>query len=272
MVWLSRFEDFGQILAADYEFPVGFTLRQVYTAITAGTNLSPENQVTLIEGLTLEQMAEVLVEEGVISLPDEFIVATSKGLARFVDRFSFLESKPADQDLEGYLFPDTYRFFKDSTIDEIVVKILENFDNKLSVEMRRAIADSGRTIHEVVTLASIVEREVRGQQDQATVAGLFTNRLDINLALQADSTINYITKSGRDRSTLADLEIDSPYNTYKYPGLPPGPISNPGLSALQAAVNPAETDFLYFLTDSEGGVHYATTFEGHQQNRQLYLN
>ena len=272
MVWLSRFEDFGQILAADYEFPVGFTLRQVYTAITAGTNLSPENQVTLIEGLTLEQMAEVLVEEGVISLPDEFIVATSKGLARFVDRFSFLESKPADQDLEGYLFPDTYRFFKDSTIDEIVVKILENFDNKLDAEMRSAIADSGRTIHEVVTLASIVEREVRGQQDQATVAGLFTNRLDINLALQADSTINYITKSGRDRSTLADLEIDSPYNTYKYPGLPPGPISNPGLSALQAALYPDETDFLYFLTDSEGGVHYATSFEGHQQNRQLYLN
>ena len=274
LVWLSRFvdpEEYGQILAADYEFPVGFTLRQVYEAITSGSNLSPEDQVTIIEGLTLEQIAEVLVEEKVISSPDEFVVATSKGLTRFVDRFPFLESKPSDRDLEGYLFPDTYRFFKDSTIDEIIVRILENFDNKLDATMRGAIEESGSTIHEVVTLASIIEREVRGAQDQATVSGIFTNRLDIGMALQADSTIGYITKSGRDRSTTEDLEIDSPYNTYKYPGLPPGPISNPGLSALQAALYPDETDFLYFLTDSEGEVHYASSFEGHQQNRQLYL-
>lgn len=272
LVWLSRVEGQKPILAADYEFPVGTTLKQAYEALISGSLRSPERQVTIVEGLTLEQMAAQLEEEGFIESADEFIKAASTELNRFATRFSFLASKPEGASLEGYLFPDTYRFMAQTTADEIIAKMLGNFDRKLSDEMRRQVQSSGRTIHQAVTLASIVEREVRSADDMGLVAGLFANRLEIGMSLQADSTINYLTKSGRDRSTFADLEIDSPYNTYKYAGLPPGPISNPGLKALQAAAKPQANDYLYFLTDSKGKVYYATNFDGHLRNRTLYLD
>jgi len=272
LLWLDRFESAGPVLAASYEFPAEFTIRELYSAIINGDAISDEVQVTIIEGLTIEEIADEFVASGLIAAPEEFTLAATNQVSRFKSQFDFLNSLPDGQSLEGYLFPDTYRFFQDATVDQIILALLRNFDSKLDTAARQAIERSGKTVHEVVILASIVEREVRSPEEMQVVAGLFQNRLDIGMLLQADSTIGYVTKSGRDRSTFADLEIDSPYNTYKNAGLPPGPISNPGLNALNAAVNPADTDYLFFLTNrTSGQVYYGKTLEEHNRNRQRYL-
>ncbi len=272
LLWLNRLERAGPVLAASYEFPPEYTVRDLYAAIIKGDSISDEVQVTFREGLVITEMADLLVEAELISDPQEFILATSNGVDRFVSQFSFLESIPEGQDLEGYLFPDTYRFFADATVDEIILAMLRNFDAKFTDEMRVSVASSDKSIHELITFASIVEKEVRSIDDMKVVAGLFQNRLDIGMLLQADSTIGYITRSGRDRSTFADLEIESPYNSYKYAGLPPGPISNPGINAIIAAIDPAETDYLFFLTNrTSGQVYYGRNLEEHNKNRQLYL-
>ncbi len=268
--WLGKIEGDTTIFAAAYALKPEMTVREVYEAITQGKAFSDEVQVTVIEGLTLDQIGDQFEEAGLVT-SDAFVTAASSGLSRFINTYSFLTDLPKDSTLEGYLFPDTYRFFKDATVDDILQKLLTTFDTRLTSEMRIEIAKSGRTIHEVVTLASIVQDEVRTEDQMLTVAGIFQNRLDEGIALQTDASINYITRSGRDRSTLEDLEIDSPYNTYKYAGLPPGPIGAPGAQALLAAVTPEETEYFYFLTDKAGRVYYGKTFAEHQNNRQ-YLD
>lgn len=271
LIWLSRFEGQVPILAAAYEFTPGMTLRDLYRAITLGESISDEVQITLVEGLTLEEMANKFVEKTLVESADIFTIASSSGLSRFTNQYDFLADLPKSASLEGYLFPDTYRFFAETPIDDLLARLLDTLDQKLSDEMLADIAKSDRSIHEVMTLASLVQSEVRGVDEMAEVAGILQNRLEIGMPLQLDSTINYLTKSGRDRSTFDDLAIDSPYNTYQNPGLPPGPISNPGLDAIKAAIYPAETDNLFFLTDKAGRVYYGTTLEEHNRNRQ-YLD
>lgn len=268
-LWLARLED-AKLVAGEYTLEPGTTLKELLQRFNIGDANTNEVTVKFIEGDTILEMADRLVQSGLISEPEEFLTAASQNVSRF--QYEFLASKPSSVDLEGYLFPDTYRFFNEASVDDVINKLLETFDQKLTDQMRQDIADSGRSIHEVITLASIIEKEVQHPEDMKTVSGLFMNRLDIGMALQADSTVNYITLSGRDRSTLQDLQIDSPYNTYKYAGLPPGPISNPGLNAINAAIYPNQTDYLFFVTDSTGKVYYATDFAGHNRNIELYLD
>jgi len=269
--WLSRLEGDTTIFAAAYALTPEMTVREVYEAITQGKAFSDEVQVTIIEGLTLDQIGDQF-EEAELVASDVFVTAASSGLKRFTNTYSFLADLPAGATLEGYLFPDTYRFFKDAEVDDIIKRMLDTFDARLTSEMRIEIAKSGRSIHEVVTLASIVQDEVRTEDQMLVVAGIFQNRLDAGMMLQSDATVNYITRSGRDRSTFEDLEIDSPYNTYKYAGLPPGPIGAPGSQALLSAVAPEKTDYFFFLTDKAGRVYYGETLADHNYNRQFLNN
>lgn len=264
LVWLDRLEGPGTLFAGDYELMPDFTLRDLYRAVTTGDALSDERVITIVEGLTLDEIGQVFAEEGAVDSADTFVTAASSGLKRFTSQYEFLSSLPQGASLEGYLFPDTYNFFRDATVDDVIHKMLKNFEKKVE-------SPEGTSLHEAIILASIVEAEVPHPEDMKTVAGIFTNRLNEGMALQADSTINYITRSGRARSTLDDLEIDSPYNTYKYSDLPPGPISNPGLNAIKAALNPAQTDYYFFLTDKAGRIYYAETLAEHNENRQ-YLD
>ena len=149
--------------------------------------------------------------------------------------------------------------------------MLSNFDKKFSTEIKNDIRNSGRTIHEIVTLASIVEREVPKDQDRILVYDIFLRRLKKNMALQADSTVNYATGKSSPQASLSDISLDSPYNTYKYRGLPAGPIGNPSLSSLMAAIYPEQNPYLYFLTEKDGRVHYSETFEEHKKKKNLYL-
>lgn len=176
-------------------------------------------------------------------------------------------------DHEGYLFPDTYRISKYATdpTKQLVEKALANFDNKVTPELRAEIKRQGHTLHEVVTMASILEAEVRTPEDRAYVSDIFWRRVKIGMALQADSTVNYVTGKNHAAVSLVDTKVDSPYNTYKYRGFPPGPINNPGLSAIRAAIYPKANDNWYFLTAKDGHVVYAKTFAEHVANKWRYL-
>jgi UPF0755 protein len=150
--------------------------------------------------------------------------------------------------------------------------MLDNFDKKLTQDLRDEIARQKKTIFEIVTMASILEKEVQTDEDRAMVADIFWRRLKAGMPLQADSTINYITGKSDSRANLTDIQIDSPYNTYKYPGLPVGPIGNPGLSAIKAAIYPKANGYWYFLTTDDGKVIYAKSFDEHKANKAKYLN
>lgn len=235
-------------------------------SLTDQNNLSTENVITTIEGWRASEMRDYLVERGIVTDQDwQEAILTDQ----WRDQYAFLAGVNA-RTVEGFLFPDTYRIFVDAKAIDIVDKMLANFDRQLTVEMRQELAKNSKSIYEVVTLASIVERESLGDQ-QPMVADIFWKRLDIGMALQSDATVNYVTGKSSLRPTHADLEVDSPYNTYRYPGLPPTPISNPGLNALKAVVYPQRNPYYYFLTDLEGKIYYGRTYEEHQANIARYL-
>ncbi len=177
-----------------------------------------------------------------------------------------------ENNLEGFLFPDTYKFYRETTAKKIIEKMLNNFDKKLSSEIKEEIKSQNKTIFEIIILASMVEKEAGREEDMKKVADVFLNRLEVNHPLQSDATINYVVGEGRNKASHEDLQIDSFYNTYKYNDLPPAPICNPGLNAINAVVYPAGTDYFYFLTDPEGRAYFAKTFEEHQRNRAEYLD
>lgn len=196
----------------------------------------------------------------------------------FSEKFSFLADKPKNYSLEGFLFPDTYRVFSDASMEDIVVRMLENFDRKFTADMKTEIERQGRTIYEVITLASLVEKEAPinyndpENRDARTVAGIFLNRLKIGQALQADATLTYLFNNNKPAHSGEELTVDSPYNSYRYRGLPPTPISNPGIKAIEAAINPWPTNYYYFLTTLDGkNIYYARTYEEHLQNKYKYL-
>lgn len=239
----------------------------------AGAAGPREVTVTTLEGWTNRQIGELLEQKG-IGTAAAFVAAANTTDSRAIlpdDRFEFLAGRPPAVTLEGYLFPDTYRFFPDATADEVIKKMLTNFEAKVAVGLRDELAASHRTLFDVVRLASIVEREVRTDQDRRLVADIFWRRLAAGIALQSDATVNYVTGKNALQSSITDTEVDSPYNTYRYRGLPPGPIGNPGLSSMRAVLTPEANDKYYFLTDAGGTVYYATTFEEHLVNKQRYL-
>lgn len=190
--------------------------------------------------------------------------------ATVIDRFSITmaEWEAADQNNEGYLFPDTYRFLPEVTAEEIITTMRSNF-NKKTADLEPY---GGYSMKDWVIIASILEREVQSADDMAMVADIIYKRLDIGMALQMDSTVNYFTGKDTPSISFADRDTENPYNTYLYPGLPPGPISNPGLAALEGAAHPEANDYFYFLTDVQGNVHYGVTYDEHLANKAQYLD
>ncbi|MBI4426272.1 MAG: endolytic transglycosylase MltG [Candidatus Kerfeldbacteria bacterium] len=238
----------------------------------AGAGGPREVTVTTLEGWTNRQIAAHLEQQG-LGTAEAFLAAASVTDSREIlpdDRFDFLAGRPAAATLEGYLFPDTYRFFPTARPADVIKKMLINFGVKLA-SVQSDLQQSGRAHFDVVRLASIVEREVRTDRDRRMVADIFWRRLADGIALQSDATVNYVTEKNALQPTIADTEVNSPYNTYRYRGLPPGPIGNPGLSSITAVLKPEPNDYLYFLTDAGGTVYYAKIFEEHLANKRKYL-
>lgn len=234
-----------------------------------------ETKVTVIEGWDVDEIASYYEKQGLFSKND-FVKATQN-----FDTSSFpLITRPNSKSLEGYLFPDTYRFTKNSTPEEVITKMLANFSSRLS---SLGIEDpdekyNGLTLYEIITLASIIEQESGGegattgelslQDERDLVASVFYNRMEIGQALESDATVNYVTGKDTPGASLKDLEVDSPYNTYKYAGLPPGPICNPSLGSIKAALQPAKSGYFYFLHKQPSGqVDFSRTFEEHRSKK-----
>lgn len=187
--------------------------------------------------------------------------------------YKVTESKPGYVSYEGYIRPDTYRVYKDAAVEEIFSKLIKARNSEFTDEMYGDIEKDGRTVHEILTMASLLEREVRDVKDRAKVADLFWRRHDVGMGLQADSSVHYsVGKKGDMFTTKEDRDTINPWNTYKYPRLPLGPISNPGIDSIMAAIHPEKNDYWYFLTTIDTGeVKYAETLEEHNQNVRKYL-
>lgn len=189
-----------------------------------------------------------------------------KNLVNF-DKAEFIK---LGKSLEGYLFPDTY-FVSPAIKPQRIISLMQNnFESKK--ELMTGLATSTRSLKDIIIMASILEGEARTTESRRTIAGILWRRLSINMPLQVDATFSYINGKNTYELTLDDLQIDSPYNTYKYRGLPPGPIGNPGLDSIMAAINPINSKYLYFLSSRSGDMYYATTFEQHKRNKELYLD
>jgi UPF0755 protein len=235
-------------------------------------------EITLrfLEGWRAEEMAAYLAATTPAEIDaDRFLGIVYGRVAFSLSEYDFLAGLPAAASLEGYLFPDTYLVRLDADAEELAAMMLENFGRQVDGALRAGYAAQGLTVHEAVTLASIVERETPVREERPLVAGVFLNRLRVPMRLQADPTVQYALgyspgTSSWWKSPLSanDLQIASPYNTYLVEGLPPGPIANPGLASLEAVANPENSAFIYFVADcSRPGAHlFSVTYEEHLQN------
>lgn len=259
---------------------------RLYVQLTGLSKKIPAGEYSLSPSYSLFQLVDELVKG-----PREIWVTIPEGLrreeiaARFASAFGkgedfiqeFLEASEA---VEGYLFPDTYLFPKTASPISVVNKMRSTFDLKTE-DLKEEILKSDLSLPEIVNLASIVERESRLEEERPVISGILLNRLEIGMGLQADATVQYAVASSKCSGKVdcewwptlnkVDLTINSPYNTYRFRGLPPGPIANPGLSSIRAVVMPQKSDYLYYLHDSEGVAHYATTLEEHNENVRKYL-
>jgi UPF0755 protein len=236
------------IAAGDYFFDKQENLWTVTRRLANGEQGLTPIKATIPEGSTIQDIAWILL----------------KRIPNFDAPYFIKIAAP----YEGYLFPDTYQFYINSTPEEIIKTMQDNFTKKFQ-NITLDVALARRKPADIVTMASILEREARTLNDRATIAGILWKRLDEGMPLQVDATLVYITGDGS--VSLDDTKLDSPYNTYKNKGLPLTAISNPGLDSLRAAAQPIKTPYYYYLSDSKGVIHYATTFEGHQINREKYL-
>jgi UPF0755 protein len=245
----TRFFNFeGGVLAGTYSFPEEENAITIAFRLARGsTGLSPL-KVTFPEGVTTREMSVIL----------------KASLGEF-DAIDFQEKAKKH---EGYLFPETYFFFPGVSPESVIDAMRSAFDSNIE-PLRASIEMSGRSLEEVVIMASLLEKEARQNETRRTVAGILWKRVDNDFPLQVDAVFGYIFNRDTYSPSFEDLEVDSPYNTYKNLGLPPGPITNPGLDAIQAALEPIETPYWYYLTGSDGVMHYSRTFDEHVANRRF---
>lgn len=246
-----------------YQLNTDMDYRALISGLGAKSASKAEISVTIPEGYSVEQIFALLEEKGVASAADLNDMAANHDY-----KFEFLEGIPLGDPkrLEGYLFPDTYRFYINENPLYAINKMLVNFSKMVSKEQRDALKEEGKSLQDILTIASMIEKETDGT-DQAMISSVIYNRLNhpnsgTNGYLQIDATLVYI--NGGNQPTEADKAIDSPYNTYLYPGLPAGPISNPGSAAIWAAMNPKESDYYYYALGTDGLHHYSRTYNEHQ--------
>lgn len=254
----------ASIQSGIYKITPQMSVKDIAEALKSGK--VQEIWVTIPEGWNAKQIAAELESKGLVKAKD-FLAEIKKNDFTF----GFLADKPKNTNLEGFLFPDTYRFKTTTTARDIITKMLTNFDERYNQSLRTATAKMGWSIYEVVTLASIIEREVTSSADMSVVSGIFHGRLFDNYPLESCATVQYVLNTTKTILSYEDTRTNSPYNTYIHTGLPVGPISNPGLEAIRAAIYPADTDYRYFLSTKDGKTIYSKTYSEHLANQAKYL-
>lgn len=275
----------NKMQAGKYELSKSMTIQEIINELMTGQVSVSTVLVTIREGDDIRTIASRLVDEYNMNFTEEQFIAEARRVEKYMDDYPFLRNIPEERresefPMEGYLFPDTYYFYADSTPERIIRTMLGEFDAKFTQEMRDLADEQGMTMDEVVTLASIIQNEAK-TEEFSKVSAVFHNRLKIGMNLESCATINYVIEDREVNQitlTIEDTKIDSQYNTYKNPGLPLGPISSPGLDALNAALNPYpefmepnEPMLFFVLMDPETGLHaFNSTYEGHVKDKQKY--
>jgi len=248
-----------RLQAGEYRFDRPMNSHEVIEKIAKGdVFLRP---ITFPEGLTIRQMAEIYERDGGGKKADFVHASRNAALIHDID--------PMAQDLEGYLFPDTYRLPRRATADQLVERMVTGFRDVMTPELVQKAAARGSSVRELITLASLVEKETAKPGERPVVAAVYANRLKIGMGMQCDPTVIYaLEKAGQYTGNLTrdDLRFDSPYNTYKYAGLPPGPIASPGRASIEAAASPADVPYLYFVSRNDGSHVFSATLEEHNRN------
>jgi len=234
--------------AGDYLLSSSMSIKEIADKIISGE--TEGLKITIIEGWDIKDIAEYFSGLNICSKQD------------------FLQ---AAEGQEGYLFPDTYRITSAVSSSDLVRIMRDNFEKKLSPDLRQEIEEQGKTIFEIITMASIIEKEVRTLEDKKIVSGILWKRIKINMPLQSCATIAYITGKNSTKISIEETEIESPYNTYKYVGLPIGPICSPSLESIEAAIEPEESPYWYYLSTSQGETIFSRTFEEHNIAKAKYL-
>ena len=245
-----------------YELSTNYDYRALVKKMQVGSGAMVTTKVTIPEGYTMEQIFHKLEDENVCSYDDLMDAA-----ANYSYNYSFIDqSMQGDaKRLEGFLFPDTYEFYQGMQASSAINKFLENFHDRLTAEMLEKADERGMTMQEVVTVASMIEKEAANDDERAMIAAVIYNRIEAGMPLQIDSTVMYVLPEHKDVLTVEDTKIDSPYNTYQNKGLPPTPIANPGLASIKATLSPASTQALYYALDAESGTHKFFTNYGEFQ-------
>ncbi len=251
---LARFYREGKsIKAGEYQFTTAMLPTDVLEILQEGKIFF--RAATIPEGYTMYQIAELLAEQGFLD-KEKFLELAS-------DKDFIAELKIEAETLEGYLFPNTYHIHRGMNTDEIMRKMAGEFWQVMPPDLQQEIQQKGFTIHEIVTLASIVEKEVRVDEERELISAVYHNRLRIKMKLDSDPTVIYGLKNFDGNLTKADLRKDTPYNTYRRRGLPPGPIANPGEASILAAVRPAEVKYLYFVSRNDGTHKFSSSYKEH---------
>lgn len=262
--YLIYFMDDPKIQAGEYRFRGPLTTPQVLRMLARGEVLT--HSLTLVEGLTLEETADQIVKAGYGRKQALLDLMRSPELVADLD--------PDAHDLEGYLFPETYSFARDVNERTVVQTLVKTFRTRFEKDVRPILQEHpGRSVRQIITLASIVEKEAQVATERPLIAAVYQNRIDRGIGLMADPTVIYALKrAGRWNGNIRrdDLRLDSPYNTYRYAGLPPGPICSPGLASLKAAANPADVPYLYFVSRNNGTHVFAETLAEHNRNVELW--
>src|SRR5262245_8425160 len=243
-----------RLKAGEYEFPRGASTLAVLAQMAAG--MVRQHTVLHREGATVAELAQALQAAGLAQARDVERAAASPALLRALE----IEGP----NLEGYLFPDTYQLVRGMTAEAILTRLVQRLRVKLTPDLVERAQARGLTVHQLLTFAAIVEREAVAAEERPLIAAVFWNRLAREMPLQADPTVQYAVRRERGTLTRADLEVDHPYNTYRYTGLPPGPIASPGLSSIEAVLSPASVPYLYFVALDDRHHQFSTTLEEHK--------
>lgn len=252
-----------QLKSGHYTISPGLSLPEVLQLLVEGQ--VQELEFTVPEGFTLKQIAELLQQKGLVQAEEFWQAAAAEY------DFEFLtDLPPGPERLEGFLYPDTYRVTPGIPARQIFLMMLERFNQVYQEVYTDNEVSQKYNTREIVTLASIIEREARLDEERPLVASVFLNRLNLGMRLQSCATVEYLLPEPKPILSEEDLQIDSPYNTYRVEGLPPGPIANPGKKSLLAALNPAQSDYLYFVAKPDGSHHFSRTLAEHNQAAMLY--
>jgi len=240
-----------------YAFSKNMTVQQIVAMLARGE--TSDEHITIPEGYTVEQIAKLIQEK---HLGDAGVF---KKVAQNFVPYPYMVNNNSNviYKAEGYMFPNTYRITKGNTEEQILGMMTLQFDKQFTESMRARAAEMGLSIKDVIILSSLVEKEAQLPSDRPIIAGVFLNRLKNNMPMQSCATIQYILGYPKAELSVQDTEISSPYNTYQHMGLPPGPISNPGIAAINAVLYPQNTDYVYFVADKQGAHHFSKTYEEH---------